>query len=64
MSDLRRGYRYQVSTYALKSVWFVLDTHSPTEFEGQYQLPIVATALSRAAARNIARIRNHPKVDK
>lgn len=57
--NLKRGYRYQVSTYDLKGVWFVLDTHAPTEYEGQYRLPIVGTTLSRAAARNIARIKNH-----
>jgi len=48
-----RGYRYQVSDYALVGVWFILDTslHDSSDWRRH---PTVATELSRAAARRKA----------
>lgn len=53
-----QGRRYQVTTFNIKGVWFVLDTHDAIERGGHLVFPIMYTALSRSEAREIAAIRN------
>lgn len=69
------GRRFQVSTYSLKGVWFVLDMWRPAcsfvpdeddDTKGYFRIdfPTVDTAMSREQARRMATIRNMKELAK
>ena len=53
---IRRGKRYQISTFEIDGYWFVLDTHRVTlDGEEILQYPIMRMVHSRAEARRLAK---------